>query len=95
MALQVSYTDPATKLVVPTAYVRILSITIDAITQTVDVSLGIYATAAARTAGGTPLMNYHAWPPFSAIMNGPIDIPVAAYNYVKALPVFSGASDVA
>lgn len=95
MALQASYTDPASKITLPTAYVRILSITIDAVSTTIDVSLGIYATAAARTAGGTPLINYHAWPPFAAIMSGPIDIPVASYNYVKTLPIFAGAVDVA
>ena len=94
MALQASYTDPASKIVLPTAYVRILSIHIDAVEQTIDVTLGIYSTSAARQAGGTPLMMYHAWPPFSAIMSGPIDIPVASYTYVKTLPIFVGAVDV-
>lgn len=95
MAIQVAYTDGATKISVPTAYVRILSINIDAVAQTITVTLGIYASASARQAGGTPLVMYWAWPPFSSIMNGPVDIPVAAYNYVKTLPVFAGAVDVA
>lgn len=95
MALQVSFADPSTKLVVPTAYALIQSITIDAIAQTIDVAIAVYATAAARTAGGTPLLIYHAWPPFASIMSGPVNIPVAAYTYVKSLAIFSGAVDVA
>lgn len=94
MALQASYTDPQSKVTLPTAYVRILAIVIDAVATTIEVRLGIYATAAARTIGGTPLLSYSAWPPFSAIMNGPVDIPVASYAYVKTLPVFTGAVDV-
>jgi hypothetical protein len=95
MALQVNYVDPVSKITLPTAYCRILTILIDAVAQTIDVQIGIYATAAARTAGGTPLMTYHAFPPFNAIMSGPIDIPVASYNYVKTLSIFTGAVDVA
>lgn len=94
MALQASYTDPASKMNLPTAYVRILGIYIDAVATTIEVRLGIYATAAARAIGGVPILSYSAWPPFSAIMNGPVDIPVSAYGYVKTLPIFAGAVDV-
>jgi len=95
MAIQVAYTDPGTNAVLPTAYVKVLGILIDALALTIEVRLGIYATAAARTAGGAPLLRYSAWPPFSAITGGPIDIVVASYNYVKTLPIFAGAVDVA
>lgn len=95
MAIQVAYTDGTTKLALPTAYCKILSITIDAVDLTIDVAIGIYANAAARTAGGQPLIVLHGWPPFNALMNGPIDVPASAYNYVKTLPMFAGAVDVA
>jgi len=94
MALQFNYTDPATLVVAPTCYARLLSLHIDALTQTIDVAVGLYLDAAARTAGGTPLAIYHAWPPFAAIMGGPVNIPVAAYNFVKTQPGFTSATDV-
>lgn len=95
MALQVTYTDPASRLVMAGAYAQIQYLHIDAVALTLDLAIAIYVSAAAKAAGGSPLLVYHAWPPFSAIMNGPVDIPVASYAYVKTLGIFSGATDVA
>lgn len=94
MAIQVAYQDPGSRLNLPVAYVRVLAIHIDALAATIEVKLGIYPDAASRAAGGTPLLTYSGWPPFSAITGGPIDIVAASYGFVKTLPVFAGAIDV-
>lgn len=94
MALQLNYSDPDTKVVAPAAYARILSLHIAAVEQTIDVVIGLYVDAAARQAGGTPLAIFHGWPPFAAVMNGPVTIQAAVYQFAKTLPLFAAATDV-
>lgn len=96
MALQISYTDPATRVAAPTAYARILYMNIDALGGLVDVAVGFYVSAAARTAGGTPLVTMHFWPPIAQVATVPIpvDIQTSLYAYLKTQPVFAGALDV-
>lgn len=94
MALQINWTDPSSRVVATTAYARILTVYIDALALTVDITVGFYITQAARAAGANPLAVSHLNPPFNALMNGPVDIPVAVYNYLKTLALFSGAIDV-
>jgi hypothetical protein len=96
VALQINYTDPATKVVATTAYARILYMNIDALGGLVDVAVGFYVTAAARAAGGTPLLTMHFWPPINQVATVaiPVDIQTSLYTYLKTQPVFAGALDV-
>lgn len=96
MALQINFTDPATRVVAATAYARILYMNIDALASLVDIAVGLYVTQAARAAGGTPLVTLHFWPPIAAVASAPIpvDLQTSVYTYLHTQPVFSGATDV-
>jgi hypothetical protein len=96
MALQISFTDPATKVVAPTAYARLLYINIDAVAALVDVAVGFYVTQAARAAGGVPLVTMHFWPPIAAVASAviPVDIQTSLYTFLHTQAIFSGATDV-
>jgi hypothetical protein len=94
MALQFNYNDPSTLIVAPTCYAKILSILIDVIPQIIDVRVGLFYMKAASDGGQRPFAEYHGYPPFAVIMGGPINIPVASYNYMKTLPLFALAVDV-
>jgi hypothetical protein len=78
-ALQLSWSDPTTEVTAPTAYARVTSIHVDAINTTVDISVGLYATAAARTDGKAPFSTYHAWPDYNALLGQAVDVRAAAY----------------
>jgi hypothetical protein len=93
-ALQVSYTDPTTEVTAASAYARIVGINVDAISQTIDLTVGVYATAAARTAGSLPFGTYHAWPDYATFLNQTVNVRAAAYNFLKSLTPFYGATDV-
>jgi hypothetical protein len=96
LALQINFTDPTTKIVAPACYARILYMNIDALGSLVDIAVGLYFNAAARTAGGTPLVMMHFWPPIAQVATVPIpvDIQTSLYTYLKAQAFFSGAVDV-
>jgi NAD-dependent oxidoreductase involved in siderophore biosynthesis len=96
VALQISYTDPATKVAATTCYAKILYINIDAVANLVDIAVGLYVTAAAKAAGGTPLATMHFWPPINQVATVPIpvDIQTSLYTYLKTQATFTGALDV-
>jgi hypothetical protein len=95
MALQTSWLATNTQVQAPTAYARIITMHIDAIAQTVDLTVGLYVTAAARTAGAAPYDIFHAWPPYIQFLGQPIDVRAAAYNWLVAnVPAFAGAISV-
>lgn len=95
MALQTSWTDPDTQVTAPTAYARVIGINVDAINQIIDLTIGLYYTQAARAAGGKPFAPpFHAWPAYAALLGEAVDVRAAAYNFLKTLPEFTGASDV-
>ena len=95
MALQLTWTANQTQVQAPATYARIIALTIDGIAQTVDVTIGLYVTAAARTAGAAPFDIFHAWPPYAQFLGQTVDVRAAAYGWLKAnVPAFSGALDV-
>lgn len=96
MALQISYTDPATRAVLPACYGRIHYMNIDALGGTVDVAVGLYINKAARDAGGTPLVVWHGWPPIAQVASVPIpvDLQSSLYSWLKTQGIFVGATDV-
>lgn len=95
MALQTSYTDPITGVTAATAYVRVIGIVVDCVAQTIDLTVGIYADAAARTNGNMPFGTFHAWPSYAAFLGQSVDVRAAAYGYLATLSQFSGSTSVA
>lgn len=97
MALQLFFTDPDTRLAMPTAYARVNGISVDTVGQVIQLHMGIYATAVARTEGGTPAsVMTVTLPPemYATLLGSPVDVRAAAYTYLKTLTVFSGSEDV-
>jgi hypothetical protein len=96
VALQINFTDPATRVVAPTAYARILYMHIDIGNALVDVGVGFYVDQPARAAGGDPMTTMHFWPPINAVANAaiPVNIQTSLYGYLKTQVVFAGAADV-
>jgi hypothetical protein len=94
MALQISYTDVSTKLVLPAAYVKIHSMLIDAVGLQAVINMGVYVNAAAKVAGGAPMYILPFNPPFAPLIAGPIDLQAAIYTWLKTQPLFAGALDV-
>ncbi len=93
MALQLAWTDPITQVSAPTAYARVVSIVVDAVYLTVDLGIGLYATAAAREAGAPPFSMYHAWPDYESLLGTTVDVRAASYAFLKTLDAFAGAVD--
>jgi hypothetical protein len=78
----------------PIAYARVISITVDALAQTIDLGIGIYASAVARNSDALPFDTFHAWPNYGAFLGHPIDVRAATYVYLKQLPQFTFSADV-
>lgn len=95
IALQVAWTDATTQITVDEAYVRVVDIHVDAIAQTIDLTVGLYASAAAQAAGAKPFAPlFHAWPLYASFLGESVDVRAAAYGYIKTLPGFADATDV-
>lgn len=95
IALQVVWTDPTTQVTASAAYARVVYIHVDADAMTIDLAVGLYATALARnTLGAPPFTIYHAWPPYLEFLGTPVDVRSAAYAYLQTLPEFAQSADV-
>lgn len=68
---------------------------VDADAQTIDLAVGLYATALARnTLGAPPFTIYHAWPSYAEFLGTPVDVRAAAYAFLKTLSPFAQSADV-
>lgn len=95
MALQVVWQDPTTQVTASAAYARVVSIHVDANAQTIDLAVGLYATALARnTLDAPPFTVFHAWPDYAEFLGTPVDVRAAAYAFLKTLPPFAQSADV-
>ncbi len=94
MALSLAWTDPATQVSAPVAYAKIISIHVDAVYETVNLEVGIYANGFAQQTGAPPFSRFHGWPDYASLLGQTIDVRAAAYTYLKSLTEFSGAVDV-
>jgi hypothetical protein len=96
LALSLNWTSPTTHVEVLNAYARVVSISVDSLTHVIDLGVGLYASDAAyHTPGTQPFDIYHAWPDYATFLGVSVDVRTASYEYLKTLPAFSGAVDVA
>jgi hypothetical protein len=98
MALQLNLADTLIGLPAPEAYARISFLTFDTRTGEVVVHIETHATAAARTAGKTPvgMSTYRGkvgvdLPNLDDTISG---VRAVIYAWLKSLPDFVGAVDV-
>lgn len=72
-----------------------IGINVDCIAQTIDLTIGMYATEAAYNTPNTlPFDTYHAWPNYAALLGQPVDVRAASYEFLMTLPIFMTAINV-
>jgi hypothetical protein len=94
MALQVSWIEPSTQVMAPNAYAKVIGIQVDAIQQTVDVTVGLFVSQVAYNLNAVPFSMFHFQPAYATLLGQTVDVRAACYTYMLQLPQFAGAISV-